>query len=73
MSVGDNGASWESARFDGLAGSTESFGLPTLVGAESSDTLEELADFDFSPAGVTAAQRTHCQHSSEIGKQLRGH
>ena len=65
MSVGDNGALSESANFNGLAGSTESFGFPT---AESSDTLEELADFDFSPAGGTAAQATHCQHSSEIGK-----
>ena len=68
MSVGGNGASWESASFNGLAGSTESFGFPTLLGPESRDTLEELADFDFSPAGGTAAQRTHCQHFSEIGK-----
>ena len=68
MSVGGSRASWESASFNGLAGPTESFGFPTLLGPESSDTLEELADFGFSPAGGTAAQRIHCQHSSELGK-----
>ena len=72
MSVGDKGDSLDSASLNGLAGSIESSRFPIPVGAESSDTLEELADLIFSPADGTVARGTLNQHDNDLlGKQFQ--